>query len=114
MSSLPAGVENFSDGRVLKKAEKNIQADVWRQRVDDSFVAGAGNLYQAEFGVICFFAVKFQVDGDEFLFGQRGAEIIELSGCFYNFHFVCFILLVVKIFRSLTTVFALGNEIFQF
>ena len=83
---LAAGVEDFDHFRVVQHGKKGFQLNSGRQRVDDGGCVRRGDLNQAEFGVVGFFAQKLQVYGNERLPVQLLTEAYQFRGVFNQFH----------------------------
>lgn len=83
---LASGVEDFDHFRVVQHGKKGFQLNSGRQRVDDGGCVRRGDLNQAEFGVVGFFAQKLQVYGNERLPVQLLTEAYQFRGVFNQFH----------------------------
>ena len=79
---LTAGMENIDYLRIVQNRKERRHIQFGSQRVDDGGLFGGADLNEAEFGVVGFFAQEFQINGNERLSGQVGAEFFQIGSGF--------------------------------
>ena len=76
---LPGGVHHLEHRCVGHQGQQRGEIDARRQRIDRHGLLGAGDLHQAELGVIGAIAHELGVDGDEALGAHRVQKAARAS-----------------------------------
>ena len=77
-------MEDFDHFRVVQYGEEGFQFNSGRQRVNDGGCVRRGDLNQAEFGVVRFFAQEFQIYGNEKASGSVPDRSLSVPMCFQS------------------------------